>query len=95
MGYYDGQQVKDCLITPYIPKPDTSANKKLGLFTKKDFRYDPEFDCNWSREAHLPLPDHREGTGAEVLCHTCLWRVCSQARVYPQQRWPTHHPLDL
>jgi len=48
MGYYDGQQVKDCLdegITPYIPKPDTSANKKLGLFTKKDFRYDPELDC--------------------------------------------------
>lgn len=50
MGYYDGQQVKDCLdegITPYIPKPDTSANKKLGLFTKNDFRYDPELDCYW------------------------------------------------
>ncbi len=48
MGYYDGQQVKDCIkegITPYIPKPDTSANKKLGLFTKNDFRYDPELDC--------------------------------------------------
>ena len=50
MGYYDGQQVKECLeedITPYIPKADTSANKKLGLFGKSDFNYEPEQDCYW------------------------------------------------
>jgi transposase len=50
MGYYDGQQVKECLeedITPYIPKADTSANKQLGLFGKSDFHYDPEQDCYW------------------------------------------------
>ena len=50
MGYYDGQQVQDCIeagITPYIPKADTSANRKLGLFTKNDFNYDPERDCYW------------------------------------------------
>ncbi len=50
MGYYDGQQVKACLeaeITPYIPKPNTSANTQLGLFGKQDFRYDPENDCYW------------------------------------------------
>jgi len=48
MGYYDGQQVKACLesgITPYIPKPNTSANTPLGLFGKEDFRYDPHNDC--------------------------------------------------
>jgi len=48
MGYYDGLQVKTCLeagITPYIPKPNTSANTQLGLFGKEDFRYDPENDC--------------------------------------------------
>ena len=47
MGYYDGQQVKACLedgITLYIPKASTSANRKRGLFTKQDFRYDPEQD---------------------------------------------------
>jgi len=47
MGYYDGQQVKECLedgITPYIPKASTSANRKRGLFTKQDFRYDPQQD---------------------------------------------------
>jgi transposase len=50
MGYYDGKEIKACLeagVTPYIPKPDTSANSKLGLYAKKDFRYDPEQDCYW------------------------------------------------
>lgn len=50
MGYYHGKQVKACLeegITPYIPKPSTSASRKLGLFSKEDFRYDPERDCYW------------------------------------------------
>lgn len=48
MGSYDGQEVKDCMeegIVPYISKPDTSANTKLGLFAKKDFCYDGELDA--------------------------------------------------
>ena len=47
MGYFDGDEVKQCLeagITPYIAKPETSANKKHGLFTKEQFRYDKERD---------------------------------------------------
>jgi len=47
-GYYNGSQVKACLekgITPTIPKANTSANRKKGLFTKQDFRYDRETDC--------------------------------------------------
>jgi len=47
-GYYDGAQIKACLqkgITPSIPKANTSANRKKGLFTKQDFRYDLETDC--------------------------------------------------
>jgi len=50
MGYYHGKQVKACLeagITPYIPKPNTSANRKLGLYAKQDFRYHPDKDCYW------------------------------------------------
>jgi transposase len=48
MGYYHGKEVKACLeagITPYIPKPQTSASRKRGLFAKGDFRYDLEQDC--------------------------------------------------
>ena len=50
MGYYHGKEVKACIqagITPYIPKPRTSANRKRGLFSKEDFRYDPQQDCYW------------------------------------------------
>jgi transposase len=46
-GYYDGEEVKQCLesgITPNIAKPITSVNQKRGLYTKQDFRYDPERD---------------------------------------------------
>ena len=43
VGYYDGDEVAMCVahaITPYIAKPHTSRNQKVGLFTKADFVYD-------------------------------------------------------
>ena len=46
-GYYHGQEVKTCLtggVTPYVPRPITSANEKHGLFTKDDFTYNPAQD---------------------------------------------------
>ena len=46
-GYYHGHEVKTCLeagIVPYVARPVTSANGKLGLFSKDDFRYDREAD---------------------------------------------------
>jgi transposase len=48
MGYYNGDEVKKCLaegVVPYIPKPNTSANSKLGLFGKTAFTYAPQQDC--------------------------------------------------
>jgi transposase len=47
VGYYHGHEVKVCLeagITPYVARPITSANKKLGLFSKDDFSYDRATD---------------------------------------------------
>ena len=47
-GYYHGAEIKACLdagITPLVPRPLTSANAPLGLFTKDDFRYDPIADA--------------------------------------------------
>lgn len=47
-GYYNGPEIKACVdikVTPLVPKPQTSGNRKLGLFTKEDFRYDGERDC--------------------------------------------------
>jgi transposase len=47
VGYYHGHEVKTCLeagLTPYVPRPITSANEKLGLFSKDDFIYDKGTD---------------------------------------------------
>jgi transposase len=47
-GYYNGEEVKACGesgITAYVPKSNTSANQKRGLFTKEDFIYEPDKDC--------------------------------------------------
>jgi transposase len=47
VGYYHGHEVKACLeagITPYVSRPITSANGKLGLFSKDDFTYDKATD---------------------------------------------------
>lgn len=47
-GYSSSAQVKACMdggIVPYIPKVKTSANEKLGLYTKDDFHYKTEEDC--------------------------------------------------
>jgi transposase len=46
-GYYNASEVRRCVdagITPLIPKTDTSANTKLGLFGKSQFTYDAAKD---------------------------------------------------
>lgn len=48
MGYYNSHEIKRCEeegIKPYVSKPLTSANTKLGLYGKERFTYDPEEDC--------------------------------------------------
>ncbi len=42
-GYYSAAEVSRCVeqnLTPYIPKADTSANTALGLYGKRQFKYD-------------------------------------------------------
>lgn len=91
MGYYDGQEVRDCLqagITPYIPKPDTSANSKLGLFAKKDFRYDPDQDGYWCpADELLTFRFQREEKGrlrryyATSACTSCSLKArCTRSK---------------
>lgn len=46
-GCYNAVEVSQCIeagVTCYIPKTDTSANTKQGLFGKSRFRYDATQD---------------------------------------------------
>ena len=46
-GYYNGPEIKACAdtgVTPLVPKPQTSGNRKRGLFTKDDFTYEASRD---------------------------------------------------
>jgi transposase len=46
-GYSHGQELKTCMqagLEPYVPRPETSANRKLGLYGKEQFHYDADSD---------------------------------------------------
>ncbi len=67
MGYYNGEQVKQCEdenILVYTEKPNTSANRKLGLFPKDAFTYVPEQDvyvCPAKQELHYRSTINEDG----------------------------------
>ena len=66
-GYSSAREVEACVeanIVPYLPKPETSANKALGLFTKNDFHYDRERDlylCPAGEELTFRHASHEKG----------------------------------
>lgn len=84
-GYSSAREVEACVaanITPYIPKPETSANKALGLFTKNDFRYDRERDlyvCPSGEELTFRNAAHEKGRDIRYYrtyaCRNCTLRT--------------------
>ena len=105
-GYYYGEQVQQCLaqgVTPYLPKPHTSANQQRGLYTKDDFRYDREQDCyRCPAEARLDFRFEVVERGratryyATAACRTCAVRArCTQNKGGRRiTRWAGEHLLD-
>lgn len=106
MGYYNGAEIKACEkegIEPYISKPLTSANTKLGLFGKEKFIYDPEKDCYWCpageeltyRSDSIERGRHIRyyATGA---CGSCeIKAMCTRAKRGRRiTRWVDEHILE-
>ena len=83
-GYSSAREVEACVnanITPYLPKPETSANKALGLFTKDDFHYDGERDlyvCPAGEELTFRHASHEKGRDVRYyrtyVCGRCALR---------------------
>jgi transposase len=106
-GYYKSGEIHRCEkngIICYVPEPEKSQNKKDGLYTNKDFRYDAEQDCY-----HCPAGQSLTKRGSFVkgnrnmteygtsACHGCLVRsACTHKkhggrRIY---RWEHESIVD-
>lgn len=105
-GYYDGQEVKQCLeagITPYIAKPHTSVNQQRGLYTKADFVYDTQCDvyrCPQGAELEFRFDTIEAGRHIRyyktVACQTCTARAQCTTNQDGRRitRWVDEHPLE-
>jgi len=107
-GYYSGPELLACEgvgITTYVPKTDTSGNRKKGLFTKAEFIYEPEHDryCCPAGE-HL---SHRHRTfedglyihvywAPDPICRACTLREhCTTSRQSRRvRRWEHEELVD-
>lgn len=90
-GYYNKTEIAKCEgnnIRCYIPEPEKSQNKALGLFTEKDFQYDP-FSDSYLCPAKQRLFFHYriiKGNKEERVyetnhCKQCLLRIqCTRSK---------------
>ena len=99
-GYFSAGQIKDCAdsdITPTLPKPQTSSNRKKGMFVKTDFRYVPGEDtyiCPAGETLTWATCDGRERLGGEPLLDGCLRQLPPQKPVHHGQG-TAHQPLGV
>jgi hypothetical protein len=104
-GTYDGSQVKECEennIHIYTEKPNTSANRKLGLFSKDLFTFLPEKDvylCPAKEELHYrsTLDENGRLTRYYVTsaCRRCpLKSKCTRGENRRITRWIHEDVLD-
>jgi len=88
-GYYNASEVSRCVdqgITPFIPKTDTSANTKQGLYGKSQFRYDALKDvyvCPANQELTYRFRTYELGRGLKYYrakgCNACaLKKLCTR-----------------
>jgi len=104
-GYYDGDEIKKCEdanITVYTQKPNTSANRKLGLFVKDDFHYDSkndEYICPAKERLKFRSMLNEQGRWTRYYvtpaCRTCpLKSKCTRGEQRRISRWVHEDVLD-
>ena len=104
-GYFSAGQIKDCAdagIRPTLPKPQTSSNRKKGMFVKTDFRYVPDEDA-YVCPAGETLSWHyvTEEAGLVVsrywttVCGSCpLKSQCTTGKERRISRWEHEHLVE-
>ena len=107
-GYYSGPELRDCEqvgITTYVPKTDTSGNKKKGLFRKKEFIYEAahnRYRCPAGEHLVHRHKTFEDGMSIHVywasdpICRACTLRAqCTTSRQSRRlRRWEHEDVLD-
>ena len=104
-GYFNGSQILTCdqvRITATVPRPETSGNRKKGMFVKADFAYNAETDvyiCPAGK--HLTYRYTREEGGLmqrrywQNECQRCpLQPHCTTGKERRITRWEHEHLIN-
>jgi hypothetical protein len=104
-GYFSGPDIRACElagIKAYVPKPLTSASRKKGLFTKRDFVYvarNNEYRCPAGERAIHRFTTVEHDMNLHVYwpsaCPRChLKERCSSSDYRRIRRWEHEHILE-
>jgi hypothetical protein len=104
-GYFSGPDIRACElagIKAYVPKPLTSASRKKGLFTKRDFVYvarNNEYRCPAGERANYRFTTVEHDMNLHVYwpsaCPRChLKERCSSSDYRPIRPWEHEHILE-
>jgi len=104
-GYFSAEQILECdqaHVTPTLPKPMTSGNRKKGLFVKQDFRYDVGGDvyiCPAEKRLRHHTTTVEKGLTIRRywtnVCQNCsIKERCTTGKERRVTRWEHEHLLD-
>ena len=104
-GYFSGREILACHkegITTTLPRPETSGNRKKGMYVKADFAYDADADVYRCPAGEtLTYRYTTEEAGLVVrrywasVCQTCLVKAnCTTGKQRRITRWEHEHLVD-
>lgn len=104
-GYFSGREILACHedgITTTLPRPETSVNRKKGMYVKADFAYDTEVDVYRCPAGEALTRRYTTEEGGLVVrrywtnaCQTCPVKArCTTGKERRITRWEHEHLVD-
>jgi len=104
-GYFSGREILACHeegITTTLPRPETSGNRKKGMYVKADFAYDADADVYRCPAGETLTSRYTTEEGGLVVrrywtnvCQTCTVKArCTTGKERRITRWEHEHLVD-
>lgn len=104
-GYFSAEQILECAeadVTPTLPKPQTSSNRKKGMFVKADFRYVADEDVYICPAGERLIWRYVTEEGGLVIsrywtdaCGRCVLKgQCTTGKERRISRWEHEHLVE-